>query len=843
MNKIIKLEFDTNGILVNTEVAEIRQGDKGVIVEVSFEDVNNAYFIARINFTRSDEKQNNNIYMNPSDADETKYSKSLDSTWYFEKDGSSTLTVFLTDGAGNQIANGQVTIAVQKTDFSDETSITPEEYEELLEAIANKSNIKDTIIATRRVTGDAIDYAREQTFYEKDTKTIIEIQNRTFATTVDFKRFVKGITADDPIQEENYFYQEWVVADDINREIATFGLDLYAATQSQAGLMSATDKEKIDNMEQTIHDEVSKYGVHKLTKTASGANFETKTELDNATVFYYRGVAHTPDPNDFVIVEKYGEVGNEQPARFSFDGKTWSFDYLLNDLTVEQQEALNSGIDSTKVEKIEANEQAIGELADLVNVIKLYVATKELEDGTEIPDLSDIRQIEPIQKTYSFREIYDAISNKKHVKIVATYQDSQRYFYDISNVSEISITLTLREGIVVDYLSLGGSVTETVHKIGEGGDVPENVETTNNKVTTINSGSTNDEYPSAKAVYDVVQPIKERLEGKAVNYTLSYKTVPPTEQTFDDYVLFKEDGTLIATWQEFQEYIQDKDQCMNSVFGEGKNFIDYADYDVHYMLVSPDKVPGYEGTPTDATVYMILFFELQAEYGKLNNGDNILVIEEYNDEGKYIPDYWYGNYGGFYAFNSSDDRNLAKLNADNTFTGTNTFTNGVTTNQIKCTDTLYIGRNGYYTYTAGPLASNANGSYDLGRSNLKWKDLYLGGSISNGSISIPVDVLIGAPIVYTTTTTISLIMASGKPYTYTQPITSITISGLTVTQGDPDPKWKLSFIAGTGLTSVSLPNGCTWVDGTPTFVEGNEYTILIEPNVTNTGYKVWLIRG
>lgn len=44
-----------------------------------------------------------------------------------------------------------------------------------------------------------------------------------------------------------------------------------------------------------------------------------------------------------------------------------------------------------------------------------------------------------------------------------------------------------------------------------GGDVPENCEVTDNKVTTITSSSTNVQYPSAKAVYDYVEELEDLI--------------------------------------------------------------------------------------------------------------------------------------------------------------------------------------------------------------------------------------------------------------------------------------------------------------------------------------------
>lgn len=85
MSKEINLTFNELGILVDYEVDEIRQGDVGVVVSAYFTGKNNANYLARINFTRNDEKQMTNLSMIPSATESHTYTKKLDSAWYFEK--------------------------------------------------------------------------------------------------------------------------------------------------------------------------------------------------------------------------------------------------------------------------------------------------------------------------------------------------------------------------------------------------------------------------------------------------------------------------------------------------------------------------------------------------------------------------------------------------------------------------------------------------------------------------------------------------------------------------------------------------------------------------------------
>lgn len=171
MEKILNLEFNQSGILVDYDLDEIRQGDVGVVVKAKFTGKNNALYVARLNLTRPDGTHIDNVIMNADSLDSEVFTKKLDSAWFFAKDGETTLTVFLVDGSGNELANGQVNFDVQKTDYSNDPTITPDQYLEILSLIATKLNMQDGILITDNIDSlDVHDYSDGQFVFEYDVR-------------------------------------------------------------------------------------------------------------------------------------------------------------------------------------------------------------------------------------------------------------------------------------------------------------------------------------------------------------------------------------------------------------------------------------------------------------------------------------------------------------------------------------------------------------------------------------------------------------------------------------------------------------------------------------------------
>ena len=88
-------------------------------------------------------------------------------------------------------------------------------------------------------------------------------------------------------------------------------------------------------------------------------------------------------------------------------------------------------------------------------------------------------------------------------------------------------------------------------------------------------------------------------------------------------------------------------------------------------------------------------------------------------------------------------------------------------------------------------------------------------------------------------TTVSPTLDSLTNFKCSSALTSLTIISLSVDTNDDAPSWQIQFVADTGFT-ITLPVGCTWKYGTPTFNVGEEYTIVIEKRINNDYYAYLL---
>ena len=136
----MKIYFNALGIVTSTDTTDeaIRQGSVGNTIKAYFSDKNNSNFVAKLNYTRPDGSKLTGLIMTPSPSDSTLYTFVLNDVWYLALAGNATFTIYLYNGDGDVVAQGQVTYPIQETDYDGEPTITQTQYDSLLTALAGK---------------------------------------------------------------------------------------------------------------------------------------------------------------------------------------------------------------------------------------------------------------------------------------------------------------------------------------------------------------------------------------------------------------------------------------------------------------------------------------------------------------------------------------------------------------------------------------------------------------------------------------------------------------------------------------------------------------------------------
>lgn len=160
----MKVTFNSLGQIaggIDFEGQVVRQGSTDIVFKAVFLSKLNINYNAKFNLTRSDGTNITNVVMNLG-ADSNTYIYALNDEWYFAKAGQTTLTIFLVDGNGTQIATGQVQFNVQANDYDEEPeTINEEQYNSLLALISKKVGFKTKTVRVSELP----DVGEEDTVY------------------------------------------------------------------------------------------------------------------------------------------------------------------------------------------------------------------------------------------------------------------------------------------------------------------------------------------------------------------------------------------------------------------------------------------------------------------------------------------------------------------------------------------------------------------------------------------------------------------------------------------------------------------------------------------------------
>lgn len=176
----MKIYFNAIGVIRYTDFTDeaIRQGNVGNTIKAYFTDKNNVNYTAKLNFTRPDGSKLTNLIMTPSPSESNLFTFVLNDEWYLALDGNATVTIFLYNDGGDIVANGQVTVAIESTDYDDDSDRpTTEQYNGLLALVAQKVNKMNTIIVVDAVSSINVNENDVgQLFYVKQNGTYYRIE-------------------------------------------------------------------------------------------------------------------------------------------------------------------------------------------------------------------------------------------------------------------------------------------------------------------------------------------------------------------------------------------------------------------------------------------------------------------------------------------------------------------------------------------------------------------------------------------------------------------------------------------------------------------------------------------
>jgi len=114
-----------------------------------------------------------------------------------------------------------------------------------------------------------------------------------------------------------------------------------------------------------VNSTVNSLAAFYITKNADGEPFETKAELQSATVFYSGGQVRIPTRNDYCLV-RADETHDDASCRYIYQGNQWEFQFVVNEtpFTEAQVKAINSGITQELVAQITTNKNDIESLEE-----------------------------------------------------------------------------------------------------------------------------------------------------------------------------------------------------------------------------------------------------------------------------------------------------------------------------------------------------------------------------------------------------------------------------------------------------------------------------------------------
>lgn len=350
-------------------------------------------------------------------------------------------------------------------------------------------------------------------------------------------------------------------------------------------------------------------------------------------------------------------------------------------------------------------------------------------------------------------------------------------------------------------------------------------EITSNKVTSLTVSSTNTQYPSAKAVYDAVENVRELAEGKCKAMVLDYSlTIAGLKQYGASYL-----GGF-SIWNSSTEEFEDKKTelfngdydnatVQNSYFNSSDNYVNLPSagpLDEIYLLFGNFTAGAY--------IKAVKRNDLNTFF---KNGDTIYVIQVD------VPDRWYGS-GSYYKLETAlsgylkNDMSLIPATTNTYDIGSSSYAwkdlylsgSIYAINEL----TFIVDNTSLYIMNSTNLRPTTAGNKNLGSSYYKWKDLYLAGKLYGATYNIDIDDLYSFTynVSYSANTTIQL----GVMNIFSKSAdTTLTLASA---PANTYPEYK-AIITNSNVTAITitLPSGTVILtnDDVNVVVNGNTFSL------------------
>lgn len=777
MSKQIKLLFNSSGVLTSTQADQIRQGDANINLVASFEGKSNINYVARYTLTRPDGKIAKGLMNNSSTV--TDFEKVLDSAYYFAVKGAVTLTIFLF-GNGQVVASGQTTISVEQTDFSEETTITPDEYNELMDEIAKKLNITNGFIVSSELpdpddhqVGQYLFNTTDNNFYEL---TESEGEKSWTENNRSWKKLETLYVANSRFNLPLFSDGQLVYFKDSGT------LERWDASNSRFVLLEdvPTMADDIENIKEEIQHIKDKSDVVDVVGTYADLEDYDTSDLGD---------------NDLIKVLSDSTHDNKK-TYYRYSKSTDSFTYVgaETELTEDDVEA----IVAEKASKVSVS--STGTATDEINYITIDGVQKKIagsggtgavssvngKTGEVVLDGNDIRvngSGSALMKDYLGQLREDTDGNTERIDDVED---------DLDNVREVA------EGkcktYVISYLT--SALTEQYFL--DGGIV----------------------YKTNGDIIDNWSDFNEYVQGQDIANSF-FNSQSDFIDIDREYILTEENVVILA--DPTDESIKTGDIILVRETNVPDRWVELGSQSIYYNKLETSKVDltNYVDLTSAQTISGVKTFSdwLQAYGGiKLSSTNKLLASGSY---GIYTNETFYPN------VDNSKDLGTSSLKWKDLYLSGKIYGNTGVADIDLSGGGIAIGRDLY----TGVLRPRADGLRDIGTSSFRYKDLYLSGKLSDGTNEITITNIQAKGSVQTSAeATFSGSLTSNNEYQFTTPLTSLNITQLIVASGDTMPRWEINFVAGSNFTITSLGQDISWKYGEPTFETGEEYTIYIKGN-------------